>query len=111
MKYLLCLFLIIGLGCGFLNAAAKEKVAESDITAMNAYNEIIYIPKAWGTLKSVTSHGNFDLLYFESSTGDIYTVAAYVSSDGRVAFSTEAADFNNFISDPDMITGSKILRK
>ena len=111
MKYFFGLLLIFGLNHAALNAASEENFAKSDIIAKNNYNEAVYVPKEWGTLKSVTAHGNFDMLYFEGEDGTIYTVAGYISNDGQFAFSPDAIEYSNSSSMDTEINGSKILRK
>ena len=112
MKYLLCLSLLVGLNCFTLQADMNEILVDSNIIAKNNYNEAVYIPSKWGNLKGVTSHGTFDVLYFEGEDGTIYVVKGYISNNGVFAFSTGASEFvNDSFSDDTQINGTKILRK
>ena len=111
MKYLFCLFLIVGLNFSVLNSAKKDNLVKGSIIARNSYDETVYIPKEWGGLKGITTHGEFDILYFESSDGVIYAVKLYVSKDGNLAFSPGGSNFDDFVTNNTDINASKILRK
>ena len=65
---------------------SAEYKAGYDYSLRGGIENIVYVPKDWGTLKGVTAHGGMDILYFEASDGSIYVIQGAPEQCGKYFF-------------------------
>ncbi|MCD4779421.1 MAG: hypothetical protein K8S27_02580 [Candidatus Omnitrophica bacterium] len=83
--------------CCVIPAHAEAVTMRSDRSARLKYPRAekrpdpIIIPKSWGALKAVTTHGGFDVLYFEGEGGTIYIIRGVPMDSGEYYFPDDSA--------------------